>query len=136
LFQRFKDSGKNIFNEQNGTADTNRIHWYFLVEYLLITSGYSIGDLMLPVTSDFECHHSTITSQLLGFIYFLIFEFLYHKQIYKGAPGRSLFLQRADTIQFFVDVATEEYEQCFGVTDSKSAAELLEQRTQIIKFYK
>jgi len=99
----------------------------------LITSGYSVGDLMAPVNTDFDFHNSTITAPLLGFMYFLLFEFVYHKQIYKGAVGRNKFPQCFDAIQFFIDVATDEYQFCFGVDDSMNAAD---QRNNILKFYK
>jgi hypothetical protein len=135
LFLKFESQGKNTLIDKDGIVD-NKKHWYFLIEYLLTISGYSVGDLMLPVTTDLECHHATITAQLLGFMYFLVFEFLYHKNVYKGATGRSKFPQYIDAIQFFIDVATEEYDQCFAVNNDMIAAELVKQKTNILKFYK
>jgi len=69
-------------------------------------------------------------------MYFLVFKFLYHKNVYKGATGRSKFPQYFDAIQFFIDVATEEYDQCFGVNNDVIAAEVVKQKNNILKFFK
>jgi hypothetical protein len=44
LFLQFESQGKNSLTDKDGTVDKK--HWYFLIEYLLIISGYSTGDLM------------------------------------------------------------------------------------------
>jgi hypothetical protein len=91
---------------------------------------------MATVTNDLECHNSTITPQILGFMYFFIFEFIYHKEVYKGANGRAKFPNALEPIQFFVDVATEEYQYCFGADDKTPAADLAEKKQFILQFFK
>jgi hypothetical protein len=103
----------------------------------LIKSEYCVGDLMAPVTDEMGCHISKITPELLGFMYFLIFEYVFFQRLYKGAPGRAQFIQKKEVIQFFVDIAENECESIFApLPDTSTPEEVESKKTLNIDFYK
>jgi hypothetical protein len=129
----------DIFADDDRSIDTyhmTRIHWYFFVEYLLMQSGYFVTDLLAPVKDKLNCHHLSISKELLEFMYFLIFEYVHHRRVYKGAVGRSNFKQYMENIQFFVDVAKREYEDLFGIKEFMSESAVKVKHENTIKFYK
>jgi hypothetical protein len=141
LYSRYKNNPDGaIFSSDSDAVDEihpKRLHWYFFVEYLLLKSGYCVGDLLAPVHDEMGCHISTIPHQLLGFMYFLIFEFTYYQRIYKGATGRSVFILKKDVIQMFINIAEHECESCFGHSpDSCTPAEVKRNKKFNIDFYK
>jgi hypothetical protein len=136
-FRYFKNPNDIFENDENiDRVHKFRVHWYFFVEYLLILSGYCVADLLQPITDKMSCHHYSVVHELLGFIYFLIFEFVYHRRVYKGAIGRSNFLQFRETIQFFVGVASCEYEDLFGKCEGMTDDEFKLKQENAVKFYK
>ncbi len=92
---------------------------------------------MAPVTDEMGYHLSKITPELLGFMYFLIFEYVFFQRLYKGASGRAQFIQRKQVIQFFVEIAEIECESIFApLPDTASPAEVESKKKLNIDFYK
>ena len=112
LYDRWVDDPTNVYSRRTDREWTHviqeRSHLYFLVEYLLQDSSYAVGDLNAPVKLFEQCHHHTITYQLLGFVYFLMFEFMFKRELYAGAEGKCKIPARMTAVSFFVDIASEE----------------------------
>ncbi len=141
LYSRYENNPDGAIFSKDSNFDEvihpQRLHWYFFVEYLLLKSGYCVGDLLATVDDEMGCHISTIPHQLLGFMYFLIFEYTYYQRIYKGATGRSMFILKKDVIQMFINIAEHECESCFGQSpDSENTAEVMRNKKFNIDFYK
>lgn len=46
----------------------------------------------------------------MGFVYFLLFEFVYFQRIYSGSVGRDMLGPRMGIINYFVDIAEMEWD--------------------------
>ena len=46
----------------------------------------------------------------MGFVYFLLFEFVYFQRIYSGSVGRDMLGPRMGIINYFVDIAELEWD--------------------------
>jgi hypothetical protein len=46
----------------------------------------------------------------MGFVYFLLFEFVYFQRIYSGSVGRDMLASRMGIINYFVDIAEMEWD--------------------------
>ena len=102
-----------------------RQHFYFLVEFLLQDSGYAVFDLFFPVENYHQCHHHSISYQLMGFVYFLLFEFMFHQRVYKASMGRDALQSRMAIIDYFVDIAEKEWDDFNAPTDPKINNEII-----------
>jgi hypothetical protein len=98
-----------------------RAHFYFLLEYLLQKSGYALFNLWSPVLTYDDCHHNSISYQMMGFMYFLMFEFMYHQRTYFGSPGRDKLLMCMPIINYFVDIAEKEWDDFVVPTEAGGA---------------
>jgi hypothetical protein len=101
-----------------------------------MTAGYCVADLLAPVKEKINCHYVSLPHELLGFIYFLIFEYVFHRRIYKGAVGRTNLCQFNDPLEFFVSVAYSEYEDLFGRNEDMTETDIKLRNDYSIKFYK
>ena len=116
-FKRFTENDPFIYLDEDDNwpkGRKDRTHTFQMIEILLVTAGYNCGDLRKAVLSAADCHHKTIPSDLLGFMYFLLFEYFFKGEFYEGATGRHKFKQRRAAIAFFNDVAQAEYEDLFA----------------------
>ena len=110
-----------------------RQHFYFLLEYLLLESGYALFNLLSPVLNLADCHHFSISYQLMGFMYFLMFEFIYYQRIYSGSVGRDQLLSRMDVINYFVDIADKEWDDFVVNTQEGLTPEVFD--SLLVAFY-
>ena len=112
IWDRYQADQDNVYSDSDTnwtSAKVERMHFYFLIEFLLQESGYAVGDLFRSVEKYHECHTICIPFALLGFMYFTLFEFIFKGRTYTGAGGRELLGKRMDAINFFVDVAQKEH---------------------------
>ena len=107
-----------------------RQHFYFLVEFLLQDSDYAVFDLRMPVENFADCHHHSISYQLMGFMYFLLYEFIFHQRVYTKSMGRDALKSRMAIINYFVDIAEKEWDDFIAPTDPKINKEIF------VAFYK
>ena len=61
-----------------------------------------------------DCHHLALPFELMGFAYFLLFEYIFRGICYDTAPKRHKLAQRKAPIQFFTEIAEMEYQDLFG----------------------
>ena len=109
-----------------------RAHFYFLLEYLLQKSGYALFNLLSPVLTYDDCHHNSISYQLMGFMYFLLFEFMYYQRTYSGSLGRDALVKRMAIINYFVDIADREFDD-FVLAEAGKDQDLHDQH--VVGFY-
>ena len=114
-------------------ASRERIHFYFFVEHLLKESGYAVGQLFSPVETYDRCHHKTIGVGMLGFVYFLLFEYMFKQKTYSGSPGRKLINSRREAVKYFMEVAEKE---CEDIACLEPGQTRKQKREELVEFYK
>ena len=110
-----------------------RQHFYLLVEFLLVDSGYAVFNLLSPVLTLDDCHHNSISYQLMGFVYFLMFEFIYYQRTYTGSLGRDNLISRMAVINYFVDIADKEWDDFVVCTQEDITPEVFD--SLLVAFY-
>ena len=115
---RFTENNPFVYVDEDDdwpkSEKRNRTHTLMLIEILLDISQYNCGDLRRRVELAEHCHHFTVPFELMGFIYFLLFEYVFRGACYDTATNRRKLLQRKAPIKFFTDVAEMEYEELFS----------------------
>ena len=134
---RFERDRTDLYGTEDGDhwqhVRMERMHFYFLVEFLIHESGYAVFDLMAPVTSYSRCHHKSIPYHLMGFVYFLLFEYMYYQRIYKGADAVLILRPRLHVVQYFVDIALNEWRSLEALTALDSSLETI--KHNLVIFY-
>ena len=101
---------------------------------MLQNSGYAVFNLFAPVLTYKQCHHHSIVYQLMGFMYFLMFEFVFYQRTYAASVGRDQLKSRMGIINYFVDIAEMEWDDFEKPIEEKMTQENHEEF--IIAFYK
>ena len=139
LFYRFQTVGTMVYKDSDNTwphrKTSIRNHFYFFLEYILTSSLLPVGDLLAPVTSITEGHQMTIGYRLLGYVYFLIFEWVYYGHMFAGFTGRKLIGLRSARVLYFIKIAEQEMQDVTGKERDNTETHWQKKQEELVHFY-
>ena len=136
---RFQTVGPMVYKDSDNTwpyiKTSIRNHFYFFVEFILARSLLPVGDLSAPVTTITAGHQMTIGHRLLGYVYFLIFEWAYYGHMFAGFTGRKLIGSRSARVIYFIKLAEKEMQDVTGKERDNTESHWLKKQEELVHFY-